>query len=92
MDAARCWTLPVFGENTGRMSATLQKQYGLTPKQTAFFDFFATPVPGFEEAALAVIADGLETDGDPRQLYRAASPGLRASVLGLGGGELAAGQ
>ena len=63
---------PVFGENTGRMSAALQKQYGLTPKQTAFFDFFATPVPGFEAAALAVIAGGLETDGDPRQLRRAA--------------------
>lgn len=63
---------PVFGENTGRMSAALQKQYGLTPEQTAFFDFFATPVPGFEEAALGVIADGLETDGDPRQLRRAA--------------------
>jgi hypothetical protein len=35
-------------------------------------DFFATPVPGFEEAALVVIADGLETDGNPRQLRRAA--------------------
>jgi thiaminase len=63
---------PVFGENTGRMSAALQKQYGLTPEQTAFFDFFATPVPGFEQVALAVIADGLEMDGDPRQLRRAA--------------------
>jgi pyrroloquinoline quinone (PQQ) biosynthesis protein C len=73
-DAATAFLVnfPVFGENTGRMSAALQKQYGLTPKQTAFFDFFATPVPGFEAAALVVIAEGLKTDGDPRQLRRAA--------------------
>jgi pyrroloquinoline quinone (PQQ) biosynthesis protein C len=62
----------VFGENTGRMAAALRDRYGLSSEQTAFFDFFAAPVPGFEEAALAVIAEGLEQGAEPRLVKRSA--------------------
>lgn len=62
----------VFGENTGRMANALRNRYGLTAEQTAFFDFFATPVPGFEEAALAVIAEGLAHGAEPRMVKRSA--------------------
>ncbi len=62
----------VFGENTGRMSAALQSQYGFAPEEVAFFDLFATPVPGFDEAGVAVIAEGLLHGAHPRQIKRAA--------------------
>jgi len=62
----------VFGEMTGRMSAALRSQYGLQPEDVAFFDFFATPVPGFDEAGVAVIAEGLLHGAHPRQIKRAA--------------------
>ena len=61
----------VFGENTGRMSAALRSQYELSPEDTAFFDFFATPIPGFECTALTVIAAGLEHGAEPRAIKRA---------------------
>lgn len=62
----------VFGENTGRMAAALRSRYGFTAEQTAFFDFFAAPVPGFEEAALAVIAEGMVRGAEPRLIKRSA--------------------
>ncbi|OFX22045.1 MAG: hypothetical protein A2V77_09930 [Anaeromyxobacter sp. RBG_16_69_14] len=62
----------VFGENTGRMATALRDRYGLTSEQVAFFEFFAAPVPGFEEAALAVIAEGLEQGAEPRLVKRSA--------------------
>jgi thiaminase len=70
--AAFLVNFPVFGENTGRISAALQQHYGLTPKDTAFFDFFATPIPNFECNALSVIATGLEHGAEPRMIKRAA--------------------
>lgn len=70
--AAFLLNFAVFGENTGRMSAALQSQYGFTPEQVAFFDFFATPVPGFEQEALEVIAAGLEHCADPVLIRRGA--------------------
>lgn len=62
----------VFGENTARMAVALQNLYGLTPQEVEFFTFFGTPIPGFEEAALAVIAAGLEKGAQPRDIKRAA--------------------
>ncbi|MDJ0676241.1 MAG: hypothetical protein QNJ36_12785 [Calothrix sp. MO_167.B42] len=70
--AAYLLNFPIFGENTGRMSAALQKQYGFTPKDTAFFDFFASPVPSFECDSLNVIATGLKRGAEPRLIKRAA--------------------
>ncbi|MDJ0616336.1 MAG: hypothetical protein QNJ63_06205 [Calothrix sp. MO_192.B10] len=70
--AAFLLNFPIFGENTGRMSAALQKQYNFTPKDTAFFDFFASPVPTFECDSLAVIATGLKRGAEPRLIKRAA--------------------
>ncbi|HEX2253323.1 MAG TPA: transcriptional regulator [Thermoanaerobaculia bacterium] len=63
---------PVFGENTGRVRDALQAHYGLDATATAFFDFFATPVPGFEEAALEVIAAGFERCECAREVKRSA--------------------
>jgi pyrroloquinoline quinone (PQQ) biosynthesis protein C len=62
----------VFGENTARMAVALQNVYGFTPQEVEFFTFFGTPIPGFEEAALAVIAVGLEKGAQPRDIKRAA--------------------
>ena len=62
----------VFGENTARMAVALQDVYGLTPEEVEFFSFFGTPIPGFEEAALEVIAAGLEKGAEPRDIKRAA--------------------
>ncbi len=50
----------VFGENTGRMATALRDRYGLTSEQ------------GFEEAALAVIGEGLEQGAEPRLVKRSA--------------------
>src|SRR3954447_19830378 len=63
---------PVFGENTARVSAALRKNYGLSAKDTAFFDFFAAPIPNFECDALAVIAADLERGVEPRLIKRSA--------------------
>lgn len=73
-DAAAAFLVnfPVFGENTGRVAEALRTQYGLDAEATAFFDFFATPVPGFEEAALAVIAAGFGRCDSERQVRRTA--------------------
>lgn len=62
----------VFGENTARMSVALQNVYGFTPQEVEFFTFFGEPIPGFEEAALAVIAAGLKKGAQPRDIKRAA--------------------
>jgi thiaminase len=70
--AAFLMNFPVFGENTGRMSAALQRNYGLTPHDVAFFDFFAGPIPNFECDALAMIEAGLEQGAEPLLIKRAA--------------------
>lgn len=73
-DAAAAFLVnfPVFGENTARVRDALRARYGLDAEATAFFDFFATPVPGFEEAALAVIAAGFARCDSERQVRRTA--------------------
>ncbi len=51
--------LPVWGANCGRMAEALRRLYGLADGDVAFFTLFATPPPGFEERAAAVVAEGL---------------------------------
>lgn len=62
----------VFGENTARMATALQDVYGFTAEEVEFFSFFGEDIPGFEEAALDVIAAGLDKGADPRAIKRAA--------------------
>jgi thiaminase len=70
--AAFLMNFPIFGESMGRISAALRTHYGLTADSTKFFDFFAMPIEGFEDDALAVIASGLQHGVQPRQIKRAA--------------------
>ena len=71
--AAFLLNFPLFGENTGRMADALQAPpYNLSADDVAFLTFFATPVPGFEEQAIAVIAEGLRSGAKPRLIKRSA--------------------
>ena len=71
--AAFLLNFPIFGENTGRMADALQvSPYNFSADEVAFFTFFATPVPGFEEQAIAVIAEGLRSGAEPRLIKRSA--------------------
>jgi len=62
----------VFGENMGRVQRALIDEYGFTEEETAFFGFFATPIPGFEDNAIDVIAAGLRRGACPREVRRSA--------------------
>jgi hypothetical protein len=62
----------VFGENMGRVQRALIDVYGFTEAETAFFGFFAAPIPGFEDNALDVIAAGLRRGACPRDVKRSA--------------------
>jgi len=64
--------LAAWGENCGRVSAALGERHGAGPEATAFFDFFATPAPGFQEQALAVVQSGLAAGDPPARARRAA--------------------
>jgi thiaminase len=60
-----------WGHNCGRMSAALRKSYGFNEDETAFLDAFAN-MPPFEDAALAIIQDGLDRGEPPARLQRSA--------------------
>lgn len=62
----------VFGENMGRVQRALVDVYGFTEEETAFFGFFAEPIPGFEDKAIEVIAAGLRRGACPRDVARSA--------------------
>ena len=62
----------VFGENMARVRDALLEVYGFTPEEVGFFSFFAEPIPGFEEAAIEVIAAGLQEGACPRDVRRSA--------------------
>lgn len=62
----------VFGENMGRVRDALLDRYGFTQDQVQFFTYFAEPIPGFEDAAVAVIAQGLMEGACPRDARRSA--------------------
>ena len=59
--------LEAWGANCARMGDALRDRFDV-----AFFEFFAQPPPGFEEHALAVIAQGFEAGDAPEQAIRAA--------------------
>lgn len=69
--AAYLVNFPAWGENCGRLSASLKSQYGLRPEHVVFFDLFAAPGPGFEAAATAVIKADLAAGADPTAVRRA---------------------
>lgn len=69
--AAYLVNFPAWGENCGRLSRALTSVYGLTGDAVAFFDLFAEPAEGFDEAALTVISEGL-AEGVPERLIRRA--------------------
>ena len=60
-----------WGANCGRMSRALHESYGFSSDHTAFLDAFAE-MPPFEDAALAIVQDGLDSGVEPRFLNRAA--------------------
>lgn len=61
-----------WGESCGRLGAALRTRYGLNADEVRFFDLFAEPVPGFDEAALAIVAGGLQRGVSERRIRRAA--------------------
>lgn len=70
--AAFLVNFPSFGNNTRRMSAALERNYGLTQHDVAFFNLFASPMPNFECNTLLMIQTGLDHGADPRLIKRAA--------------------
>lgn len=62
----------VFGENMGRLRDAMITVYGFSPDEVAFFSFFADPIPGFEDAAIEVVAAGLLEGVCPREVRRSA--------------------
>ena len=64
--------LEEWGGYCGRTADALVARYGMDDDAVAFFRYFATPPPGFEEQATAVIAQGLAAGEDPRTAPRAA--------------------
>jgi len=64
--------LAAWGANCARAAAALRSKYGADDTAVAFFDFFATPAPGFEEQALAVIEAGLRAGDSPARARTAA--------------------
>jgi thiaminase len=72
--------LAAWGANCGRVAAALRSEYGADDTAVAFFEFFATPAPGFEERALAAIEAGLRA-GDSTARPRTAARLLQAYEL-----------
>src|SRR5215212_11223391 len=70
--AAFLVNFPSFSNNTRRMSAALQRNYGLTQHDVAFFDLFASPMPNFECNTLLMIQTGLGHGANSRLTKRAA--------------------
>jgi hypothetical protein len=50
----------------------LRRNYGLAGEAVGFFDLFATPVPGFDEQALAVVQASVGADGPSESARRMA--------------------
>jgi thiaminase len=64
--------LAAWGANCGRAAAALRSEYGADDTAVAFFEFFATPAPGYEERALGVIEAGLRAGDSPARPRTAA--------------------
>ncbi|MCS6800862.1 MAG: transcriptional regulator [Chloroflexota bacterium] len=78
--AAYLVNFPAWGNCCGRIARALRAHYGLSEEETGFFDFFATPNPGFEPAALAIIQAKLDA-GWPVFLIRRAARLLQGYEL-----------
>jgi hypothetical protein len=52
-----------WGGYCATVARALRENYGLDDEACAFFDLFATPVPGAERQALAVAQEALDTGG-----------------------------
>ncbi len=63
--------LAAWGESCGRVAEALRSRYGAGDAEVAFFDFFASPPPDFEERALAVLEAGLAAGESPDRARRA---------------------
>jgi thiaminase len=59
-----------FGEFCAEISASLRANYGFDEQATAFFDFFATPVPEMEQQAVDAIQAALDDGWRPREARR----------------------
>lgn len=64
--------LEEWGAYCARVAQALRARYGFADTAVGFFEFFAASPPGFEERAVAVIADGLSNGDDPVEAARAA--------------------
>lgn len=69
--AAYVINFPAWGDCCGRLSKGLRQHYGFSARDVAFFDLFAAPAEGFEDAALAVVQEDLDRGADPRLIRRA---------------------
>ena len=69
--AAFAVNFPAWGANCGKLSAALQEKYGMSAEDVAFFSNFAKPIPGFEDAAAAVVDAGLTRGVSERDIKRA---------------------
>ncbi len=69
--AAFAVNFPAWGANCGKLSTALQDQYKLSAEDVAFFSNFAKPIPGFQEAAAAIVDAGLERGVTERDIKRA---------------------
>ena len=69
--AAFAVNFPAWGANCGKLSAALQDKYGLSAEDVTFFSNFAKPIPGFQEAAAAIVDAGLERGVAERDIKRA---------------------
>jgi thiaminase len=63
--------LAAWGASCGRVADALRQHYGFDDAAVAFFTFFASPPPGFEQRALTVIDAGLAAGDDPADARRA---------------------
>jgi thiaminase len=63
--------LAAWGANCARVADALRQRYGFDDAAVAFFTFFASPPPGFEQRALAVIDAGLAAGDNPADARRA---------------------
>ncbi|MFQ5879883.1 MAG: transcriptional regulator [Dehalococcoidia bacterium] len=70
--AAFLVNFPAWGANCGRMARALKEKYGLVETALAFFQMFAEPSAEFEEAALAIVAHGLQRGVAAGEVRRAA--------------------
>jgi thiaminase len=70
--AAYLVNFPAWGQNCGRLSRILTERFGLSEKEVAFFELFASPPATFEANAMSIIQQGLDGGTEPRLIKRAA--------------------